>query len=63
MKEAVLRTPLGTDGTARAMPSSFNGEESAMSMSDGGVPVSTARASTEKASSIKQLAERVAEKA
>ena len=66
--------PVGIVGTAiegaAAMPSSSNVECSAITMSDtsnsnevGGVPVPTARASTEKASSSKQIPERVAEEA
>ena len=60
MKEAALRTPLGSVGAANegatTMPSSSNTEGSAMTMSGtsnnnevGGVPISTARATTEKA--------------
>ena len=66
--------PVGTVGTAiegaAAMPCSSNVGGSAMTMSGtsnydevGGVPVSTARASTEKATSSKQIHERVAEEA
>ena len=64
--------PVGTaepaNEGATAMPSSSNAKESAMTMSGtsnnnevGGVHVSTARGSTENASSRKQIPERVAE--
>ena len=66
--------PVGTVDTAieevTAMPSSSNVEGSAMTMSGtsnsnvvGGVSVATARANTEKASSSKQIPDRVAEEA
>ena len=60
VKEAGCRTPIDTVGTANeratGMPSTANAEGSAMTMSGtsnnnevGGVPISTARATTEKA--------------